>query len=134
MIYSRTVETTMRFEDSGSDRVVILDDDGRVAYAYLSVGQKTISDVWLYNVLDTPDSMNWKDKSQMPFLNPRKYCSADSMPRISPRSAVRCQWSADHVDIFIDERWIARLAPDSTPGWSHLAVVPGPLAKPLKDV
>jgi hypothetical protein len=45
-------------------------------------------DVWLCNLATPPEAPNWKDWSQMPFLNPK-------------------------------------------PGWSRLAVRPGPLANPL---
>jgi hypothetical protein len=127
------MEITLRLEDEGSDRAVILDDDGRVAYAYLAVGETMIADVWLYNVLETPEAVDWKDKTQMPFLNPRKFCTAERVSRISEHSVIRCDWSADRVDIFIDERWMARLMPGSTPGWSRLAGRAGPLAKPLED-
>lgn len=127
------MEITLRLEDEGSDRAVILDDDGRVAYAYLVVRETMVADVWLYNVLETPETVDWKDKSQMPFLNPRKFCSAEKVSRICNHSVIRCEWSVDRVDIFIDERWMARLTPDSKPGWSRLARCAGPLAKPLED-
>jgi hypothetical protein len=120
-------------KDEASARSVILDDDDRVAYAYLKVGEAMVADVWLYNVLEPPEVASWKDKSQMPFLNPRQFCSAERVPRIRAHSALRCEWSSDRVDIFIDEKWMARLAPGSKPGWSRLALRAGPLAKPREE-
>ncbi len=66
----------LQLEDPASSRSLIVEDDGRVAYAYLLDGKQMIADVWLYNVAPTPDHQDWKDRSQMPFLNPRDYCAA----------------------------------------------------------
>jgi len=100
---------------------------------YLTEGEAVVGDVWLYNAVATPEAVNWKDRSQMPFLNPRNFCSAEKAPRISEQSMFRCEWSPDSVDIFIDDVRMARLTYGSKPGWSRLALCPGPLAKPLED-
>lgn len=51
----------------------IVEDDGKVAYAYLLKGNDIISDVWLYNQQRTPDTIDWTNKVDMLFLNPKNY-------------------------------------------------------------
>lgn len=125
-------EILLRCDDAGSRRAVVLEDDGRVAYAYLLDGERLTGDVWLYNVSPTPETVDWKDRSQMPFLNPKKYCQGETSPRLHARSRVDCEWSDAGVDVSIDGIVMAKLENGSKPGWSRLALQPGPLAKPLR--
>ena len=120
----------------GTDgRSVGIEDDGKVAYAYLLHGERIVGDVWLYNVAETPETVSFRDPALMPFLNPRSFCRADSaVPRLGPSSKLRCEWTAVHVDLFVDDEWIARLREGARPGWSKLASRAGPLARPLSDV
>jgi hypothetical protein len=60
---------------------VIIEDDGRVAYAYLMKDENIIGDVWLYNQLDAPENTNW-DHKKMPFLNPIEFIAEGML--ISP--------------------------------------------------
>jgi hypothetical protein len=69
-----------QYEISGSGLLVVLEDDGRVAYAYLKDHGAIVADVWLYNVAEAPDQNHWRDKSNLPFLNPGKYCTAGPIP------------------------------------------------------
>ena len=123
----------MRLE--GTDgRSVGIEDDGKVAYAYLLHGERIVGDVWLYNVAETPESVSFRDPEHMPFLNPRAFCRPDAqIPRLGPESNVRCVWTSSHVDLFLDDDWIARLREGARPGWSKLAARSGPLARPLAD-
>jgi hypothetical protein len=123
----------LRITDDSSNRTVVLEDDGRVAYAYLLDGETVVGDVWLYNVNDTPDTVDWKDRSEMPFLNPRPLCKVESSPRLREDSAIHCVWSDTGTEIFIEETLMARLSAGSRPGWSRLALRAGPLAKPLEE-
>jgi len=124
-------EVLLRFDDAGSGRALILEDDGRVAYAYLLDNEKLVGDVWLYNVIEAPITVNWDDESQMPFLNPRQFCRSESIPRLQQQSIVECAWFDKGVEVTIDGTLIARLESGAKPGWSRLARQPGPLAKPL---
>jgi hypothetical protein len=122
-----------RFEDPMSGRAVILEDDNRVAYAYLMMGETIVSDVWLYNVAAAPDTPEWSDASKMPFLNPSVYCSKDaSLPRLNKEVVVECAWTDAAVDVFLNDILAARLAEGAKPGWSRLAIKKGPLALPLQ--
>ena len=109
----------------------MLEDDGRVAYAYLMSDGKIVADVWLYNVAETPENTHWRDKTQLPFLNPAKYCTAGTVARITGRSHVDCTLVLGHVEIRVEGELIALLKPGVKPGWSRLAACDGPLARPL---
>ena len=124
-------EIFLRFDEPETSRAVVLEDDGRVAYAYLLDGGDIISDVWLYNVNEAPDSVNWSDKSTMPFLNPKQFCDVDHFPKLSKQSNVMCNWMQDGVIIKIDNLVMAVLERDHRPGWSRLARLSNPLAQPL---
>ena len=123
----------LRFDEPSASRSVVLEDDGRVAYAYLLDEEAIVGDVWLYNVAETPDSVDWKDQSKMPFLNPRSLCKSEDVPRLDPNSSIFCRWSKSGVEIAIDGVLMARLKHGAKPGWSRLALRAGPLAKPLES-
>jgi hypothetical protein len=123
----------LRFDDEASNRAVVLEDDGRVAYAYLLVAKKIVTEVWLYNVAESPAVPEWRDRSKLPFLNPKAYCRSDkTLPRIGDCVSVRCVWHADRVELVLDDVLAARLAEGTKPGWSLLASKRGPLAMPLE--
>jgi hypothetical protein len=45
-------------DEPGGDRQVVLEDDGRVAYAYLLERDAIVADVWLYNIGEDP--VDWQ--------------------------------------------------------------------------
>ena len=110
---------------------VTVEDDARVAYAYLRRYGEIVADVWLYNVAEPPNENAWLDKTQLPFLNPRKYCKQGVVERITQRSQISCTVVSEYVELSIDGQLIARLKPGVKPGWSRFAVIDGPLARPL---
>jgi hypothetical protein len=118
---------------AGTDLSVVLEDDDRVAYAYLTQGGKMVADVWLYNVADPPDQDPWKDRTQLPFLNPRRFCKQDMGLRITDTSEVSCTLVSGYADIEVDGQLVARLGPGTKPGWSKGAAIDGPLAKSLTE-
>jgi hypothetical protein len=123
----------IRIDDAKTQRALVVDDDGRVAYAYLLVGEDIVADVWLYNVVVTPQRPDWRCDSALPFLNPARHCRADeSLPRIASAANLSCTWSPDGVELFIDGVLAARLSTGYTPGESRLARDRGPLARPLR--
>lgn len=125
-------EVLLRIDEEGGTRALVLEDDGRVAYAYLLDEDKIVGDVWLYNVEVTPEEVDWKDKSQMPFLNPRRFCKEATVPRLAAQVSVRCDWFERGVAVKVEGMLLARLEHGSKPGWSKLASRSGPLAKPLE--
>jgi hypothetical protein len=94
----------LRIDDAESDRAIVLEDDGRVAYAYLIIEGQMVGDVWLYNVSPAPDVVDWKDASKI----------------------------AVGAEVRIGGILMARLEIGSKPGWSRLALCAGPLARPLE--
>jgi hypothetical protein len=128
---TRNDDTILRFNAPGSNLAVVLEDDGKVAYAYLLEDEAVVSDVWLYNVAEAPALVDWNDPDGPPFLNPREFCRDEQIPRLGQSSAVRCTWLDRSVEIVIDGVLVARLQPGTKPGWSRLAARPGPLAQPL---
>lgn len=120
--------------DGPHSQAVVLDDDGRVAYAYLLENENVVGDVWLYNVVDSPESPEWPDPSNAPFLNPKDFCKTnEKLSRLDDESAVTCGWFEGGVDVSIEGRWVARLVRGAKPGWSLLAAKRGPLALPLEE-
>ncbi len=127
-------EVLLRFTEPQGDRSVVLEDDGRVAYAYLLDGDDAVvGDVWLYNVGEDPERVDWRDRSAMPFRNPARFCSPEVLPRLRPDSRVSCHWSDKGVTVSVAGTVWARLEDGSKPGWSRRARLAGPLAKPLGE-
>jgi hypothetical protein len=114
-------------------RALVIEDDGRVAYAYLLDEDAVVGDVWLYNVADTPEQVDWRDQEAMPFLNPRRYCRKETVDRLREDSIVVCEWSSQGVSVTVDGVRLARLEHGAKPGWSRFAALSGPLAKVLGD-
>lgn len=113
---------------------VLIEDDGRVAYAYLLEFGDVIGDVWLYNQEEAPADSNWAMQPS-PYLNPIEFLTNDA--RISPiknEKELRCEWtlsandSSVEVGIYIRDKFIASVSSGSKPGWSVLVAKDGPLA------
>lgn len=108
--------------------------DSRVAYAYLLNSDEIVSDVWLYNVVDTPETVDWHDRSLLPFLNPLRYCDKEKQHKIRSSKDVVCNWVKNGVEIFINGEMLAILQAGKKPGWSRNAKKDGPLALVLDRV
>ncbi|RWY57263.1 hypothetical protein [Mucilaginibacter gilvus] len=112
---------------------VTIEDDGRVAYAYLNYYGDIVSDVWLYNRAATPAG-SFLNTDEMPALNPADYIKKDvTITPISDAAQVRCEWdeTADgeiEAAILLRDKFIAELIPGAKPGFSVLAAKDGPLA------
>jgi hypothetical protein len=112
-----------------------INDDGRVAYAYLYEGEDVVGDVWLYNQHEAPQTSFWREEDA-PFLNPKEYLGNDAMIKaITQESDIRCEWTESkddgliEVGIYIRDKFIAAVAVGSKPGWSVLVARDGPLAQ-----
>lgn len=114
---------------------VVIDDDGRVAYAYLRDGLgEIIGDVWLYNRAPAPAVADWSDPREAPFLNPRSHARPLDQP-LPAEEDLAVAWTVDGelllADVFVHGVLLARLSPGSAPGWNRLATLEGPCALPL---
>ena len=122
--------------DGPSGYQVVVEDNGRVAYAYLlDSDQQIVSDVWLYNRCDTPVKPEWTDPDKLPFANPAGFVRLDGaiMPinRAEEVEIVWIQVSGVMAQIHIRNTLAGVLALDARPGWSVMAAKDGPLARML---
>ncbi|WP_437921204.1 hypothetical protein [Sphingobacterium sp. LRF_L2] len=110
---------------------VIIEDDDKVCYAYLLEENQIISDVWLYNHIDTPESVDWKNKEDLPFANPTMFVKKNISP-FDTSTSINIQWGSYDgkvcVKVYASNILLAKLEKDALPGWSTLVEKDGPLA------
>ncbi len=98
---------------------VIIEDDGKVCYAYLLTGEDIVGDIWLYNQQITPESTNWKDQNNMPFLNPKKFVGENIKP-IDNENEISIKWDykkeLSKVELFVRDESVAILKIGALPG------------------
>ncbi len=116
----------------------VVEDDGRVAYAYLVRENRMIGDVWLYNQAESPIEPEWRDRIKMPFLNPVSYVNLEAMaPPLKSRDDLAVAWEVGkegivtQVSVYLHGRLYGILEPMAKPGWCVAALKDGPLAKCL---
>ncbi|HEX8549536.1 MAG TPA: hypothetical protein VF691_21415 [Cytophagaceae bacterium] len=114
----------------------IIDCNGNVAYAYLLKDEDIVSDVWLYNVEETPEVINWEDKHSMPFLNPKNYTRNDKkISDIKDLDEVSLEWECLQNEVtvtaYFNNSLKVILKLGTSPGWSNNVFKDGPLAKVL---
>jgi hypothetical protein len=127
------------FTSNDRNRSVVIEDNGRVAYAYLLDHDKQIcSDVWLYNRRPTPIEPEWHDREGAPYANPAPFVDDReifALPRSGDDFSV--EWKREDSSylarVHIRTTLAAVLADGHKPGWSVLAKKDGPLAKVLKQ-
>ena len=112
---------------------VTIDADEKVCYAYLKRGKEYLGHVWLYNCLEAPETVDWEDKSQLPFLNPKKYCKDEPQKIIKDSDLVLCVWNAKGVDVFYDDSLFFSMSEGDKPGYSYNASLSNYLAKTFSD-
>lgn len=134
-----TIGFTARYSSTDGKGVVVIEDDGRVGYAYLLDSDGGIcGDVWLYNRCPAPSEPEWSDREKAPFANPAAYVVPGGDLSL-PASAddISVEWGlkrgATEARIFVHGQLAARLICGAKPGWSTLAGKDGPLAKVLKE-
>jgi hypothetical protein len=131
-------EIIIKFDREGNDCSLFFEDNGKVAYAYIIENDEVISDVWLYNHGYPPEQPEWKDKSKMPFRNPRSYVCEHSFLPVKKIEEVTVKWIGQEnnqgvivAQLSIRDKIHAYLKSGSKPGWSRMAIKDGPLAKTL---
>jgi len=130
---------TIRFPASKGNCAIVIEDDGRVGYAYFLDSRGEIcGDVWLYNRCPAPDEPEWSDPAAAPFANPAAYvgsCVDFPFPQSSADIVVdwACHDGAGLARIFIRKTLVAVLKSGAKPGWALLAGKDGPLARSLNE-
>src|SRR5579872_3891146 len=89
------------------DYSIIIEDNGKVCYAYLIYKGDITGDVWLYNQIDAPTKVEWK-REEMPFLNPKEFAKDVHVKPISQTDeiSIECLYLNDtgllqYVRIFV---------------------------------
>lgn len=129
---------SVEFRDDLGQQTLVIDDDGRVAYAYLiGAGGEICSDVWLYNRCDAPAAPEWTSPEKMPFANPINFVKNEFallLPTNPDQFSV--EWvirgGKSFARIFLRGELVAELTDGARPGWSSLAKKNGPLARILE--
>lgn len=122
-----------------SDFVVMVEDDGRVAYAYILDEDEIVGDVWLYNRKPAPIEIDRSAQSGMAPLNHAACIAADRQlsPPLGQHEDCEVVWTmteqgaVETADIMIRGQLYARLAPGAKPGWCIAAAADGSLARVL---
>jgi hypothetical protein len=116
----------------------VIEDDGKVCYAYLMEHQNIIGDIWLYNSAPTPSVADWSNRDEMPFPNSAQFTDLERMPQpINDPAEVKIHWTMningfiEDASIFIQGRLVAKMKPGFKPGWSTVVLKDGPLANKL---
>lgn len=129
----------LKFKDEKSGYSIELDDDDKVAYLYLlNPENKIVSDVWLYNVSETPDKPEWDDKNKLPFLNPREYLTGEKIKPVENSFEARVKWYHDgnklkRAELFLYDELAAVMAPNLKIGFCRFASKTGPLARSMDE-
>lgn len=114
---------------------VVVEDDHRVCYAYILLDGKIVGDVWLYNTVADPANTDWRNREEMPFLNPIRFIKPGvKISPINNASEIEVVWKMVdqdmcEADIYVRQNLLAKLKPGSKPGWSTMVSEDGPLAK-----
>jgi hypothetical protein len=128
----------MSQKDPRSGESVVVEDDGRVCYAYLlSPEEQIVGDVWLYNRCEAPVEPEWTDRTKAPFANPRRFIQDPPGFRLpSGEEEVAIRWTESApgtrvAEVLIGDLIIGRLRAGQKPGWALAAAKDGPLARAL---
>jgi hypothetical protein len=106
------------FEGSSWDLVVFIEDDGRVAYAYLSREGAIVGDVWSYNRVESPNAPEWEGRppENTPYLNASEFV-CDPCPVILPQDErqLNVEWAVNAEEkrgarIFCPDQLLAELS------------------------
>ena len=115
---------------------VVIDDDGRHCYAYLKIGEKIVSTVWLYNVEPAPEVPEWtlpNARDLLPFLNPVGYAKAETFLPLQDESEIEIYFGEreglPQCAIHLRGQYHALLEEGANPGWSRLAEMDSPMAR-----
>ncbi len=121
--------------DTGSRRSVMVINEGDSVWAYLSApGSMTpVSDSWMLNLIDAPDSLAaYRDNAQVPPATVRFTTQPNAMtaPETEMLSSI---WSEDGeaVAVLVRDRVLAFMQANRKTGFSRFLSTSGPFGEPF---
>lgn len=117
---------------------LVLEDDGKVAYAYLLKNKKIIADVWLYNQGD-PKKEDYSNPQNLPFLNPSRFINDTPLSSLNNamEEDINVSWELRKngltVKVEIFKTLTIVLKEGVEVGWSNMVNKDGPFAKKLRQ-
>src|SRR5262249_30086776 len=131
---STAFSVTDRDRQSGAS--VVVEDDGRVCYAYfLSAARDVLGDVWLYNRCQAPAEREWTDRARALFANPSVFVRRAPGFELPESSLdIGFLWPRNEggeacASILSRGLVIGKLPAGANPGWARAAAKGGPLAR-----
>lgn len=132
-------EFIKKYECDDKEHSLVIEDDGKVAYAYLLKDNKIVGDVWLYNRCKTPEKPEWKNPKLMPFANPVDFvkeiegitCPPESDMSFDIKWKFNMNQEVECACIYLDKQIFGKISIGDRPGYCILAKKDGPLAKTL---
>ena len=123
------------FESPRPADTVVVHNDDRTVWAYPRTSDGIVGDVWLFSLEAAPDEI--APERGRPPLNAARHCSPEAPPVIERPDDLELRWVYEEerlvsVEIVVDDRALARLAPGAQPGWSRFAAVDGACARAMR--
>jgi hypothetical protein len=116
-----------------SRRWAAIEDDGRVAWLYLTEPdtRKPVADCWLYNRVPTPP--HFESVRGEPAVVPQTHAGGGATSRPPSTQSVRLRWSRDgeSVAVFFDAELIGFVTQGQKRGFSRHIRVSGPFGSVL---
>ena len=116
-----------------SKRWAIVEDDGRVAWLYLTEPgtQKPAADCWLYNRVPTPPQFD-SARGEMPVV-PATHAASGATRNTPLEKSVYFRWAPDgeSVAVLFDSELMGFIAHAARPGFSRNIQVSGPFGNIL---
>ena len=116
-----------------SKRWAIVEDDGRVAWLYLTEpgSQKPAADCWLYNRVPTPRQFD-SARGEMPVV-PATHAASGATRNTPLEKSVYFRWAPDResVAVLFDSELMGFIAHAARPGFSRNIQVSGPFGNIL---
>ena len=114
--------------------MLAVEDDGKVAYAYLKDRDGIVGDVWLYNRCPTPEDPEWDDRGKIPFANSRAYVSERGRLETEiDASDINVDWEFEQgmpvAFVYIARDLYGVVGVGDKPGSARFAIKDGPLAR-----
>jgi hypothetical protein len=131
---SEFIDAMLVFEGPSDNWDVMIEELDHSAHAYLRCAGRIMTDVWLYNVGTTPETII--PTRDAPPANPAIFVRDDAAKPAGTINTLSVKWRGDGIDlearIMLASFHLATLVRGSKPGWNALAVADGPLARVLK--